>query len=38
MLDYKREHHWSIVFEENEVGRDDDKYLIHAKRWDLYTS
>ena len=34
-LDDGRECHWRMVFEENEVGRDDDKSLLYDKRWDV---
>ena len=27
-----------MVIEENEGGRDDEKYLIHIKRWQSYMS
>ena len=36
--DNEREHHWRMVFEENEGGVDNEKALIHAKRWDLYVN
>ena len=35
-LDYVREHHWRMVFEDNYGGADDKKVLINAKRWDVY--
>ena len=37
-LDEKREHHRRMVIEENEGGRDDEKYFIHIKRWQSYMS
>ena len=35
-LDYERERHWRMVFEENYGGVDDAKALLHAKRLDVY--
>ena len=32
----KREHHWSMVFEDNGGGVDDHKSILHAKRWYVY--
>ena len=29
----ERERHWSIVFEDNDGGVDNEKALLHAKRW-----
>ena len=37
-LDDEREHHWRMVFKDNDVGVDDAKSLLHAKRWDFYVS
>ena len=37
-LDDKRERHWRMVFEYNDVGVDDAKALLHAKRWDVYVN
>ena len=37
-IDDEREHHWRNVFENNELGVDDKKALLHAKRWDLYVN
>ena len=34
----EKERHWRNVFEDNEVGVDDRKALLHAKRWDLYVN
>ena len=34
----KIEHHWRMVFEENYGGVDDQKSILHAKRWDVYTN
>ena len=30
------EHHWRIVSEENDIGVDDDKSILHAKRLYIY--
>ena len=35
-LDYERERHWRIVFEENCGGVDDKKAFLYSKRWDVY--
>ena len=35
-LDYEREHHQSIIFEDNERGVDDEKAILHAKKWYFY--
>ena len=35
-LDYKREHHWRVVFEDNYRRLDDQKAILHAKRWYVY--
>ena len=37
-LDDKRERHWRMVFEDNDVGVDGTKTLLHAKRWYLYVN
>ena len=37
-IDNERERHWRMVFEDNEGSVDDNKSLIHAKRWDLYVN
>ena len=37
-LDDERERHWGMAFEENYVGVEDAKALIHAKRWDVYVN
>ena len=34
-LNDEREHHWRKIFEDNQGGMDDDKRLIHSKRWDI---
>ena len=34
----ERERHWRNVFKDNEGGVDDNKVLLHAKRWDLYVN
>ena len=36
ILDDERQRHWSIVFEYNDVGVDDKKVIVNAKRWDVY--
>ena len=35
-LDYERECHWRIVFEDNDGGVYDKKALQHDKKWDVY--
>ena len=35
-LDDEREHHWRMVLEDNYEGVDNEKSLLHAKRWDVY--
>ena len=35
-LDDKRERHWRMVIEDNIEGIDNEKELLHAKRWDAY--
>ena len=35
-LDEEREHTSRMVFEDNDGGVDDEKSIIHEKRWDLY--
>ena len=35
-IDNKREIPWRMVFEGNNRGVDNNKYIMHAKRWDLY--
>ena len=37
-LDNERECYWRMVFEENYVGVDDAKALLHAKSWDVYVN
>ena len=37
-LDNERERHWRVVFEDNAGGMDDEKSLLHAKRWDIYVN
>ena len=34
-LNYERECPWRIVFKDIEVWIDDEKYLLHVKRWDV---
>ena len=36
ILYYGREIHWRIVFNKNDGRVDDQKYILRAKRWDLY--
>ena len=35
-LNNKRERHWRMVFEEIDGRMDNQKVIIHAKRWDIY--
>ena len=37
-LDYERERHWRMVFEDNDGGVGDAKAWLHAKRLDLYVN
>ena len=37
-IDNKRERHWRKHFDYNEGGVDDNKALLHAKRWYLYVN
>ena len=37
-LEDKREHHWRMVFEDNDGGVDEEKGLLHDKRWDIYVN
>ena len=37
-LDDEREHHWRMVFKDNDGGVDDTKSLLHAKRWGVYVN
>ena len=37
-LDDEREHHWRMVFEDNDGGDDDAKAFLHANRWDIYVN
>ena len=37
-LDYDMECHWKMVFEDNYVGVDYAKALLHAKRWDFHVN
>ena len=37
-IDDDRERHWRVVFEDNYVGVNDNKSLLHAKRWDVYVN
>ena len=37
-LDDEREHHWRMVLEDNYEGVDNEKSLLHAKRWDVYVN
>ena len=36
-LDNKRYHHWGMVFEGKNRGVCDEKKILHAKRWGVYT-
>ena len=36
ILDDEIERHWRMVFEDNDVGVDNRKAVIHAQRWDVY--
>ena len=36
-LDNKRDHHWRMVFEGKNRGVYDEKTILHAKRWGVYT-
>ena len=38
VLDDERDHHWCMVFEDNNVGVYGKKALIHEKRWGVYNS
>ena len=38
VLDDERDHHWRMVFEDNNVGVYGKKALIHEKRWGVYNS
>ena len=35
-LDNEREHHWRMVFNDNNGGVDDDKMVLNSKKWDFY--
>ena len=37
LVDDERDPQWRIVLDENEGGRDDEKYLQHSKIWGVYT-
>ena len=37
-LDGDRERHWRMVFDDNDVGVDGAKSLLHAERWDVYVN
>ena len=37
-LDDDMEHHWRMVFEDNDVGVYNTKAFLHAKRWDFYVN
>ena len=37
ILDHKRERQWRMFFEDNDRGVDDQKVILHEKRWDVYT-
>ena len=38
ILDNQREHHWRMVFEDNDRGVENAKAFLHAKRWDIYVN
>ena len=33
-----REYHWRMLFDDNDVGMDNAKVLLHAKRWNIYVN
>ena len=35
-LDDGRERHWRMVFKDNDVGVENAKASLHAKKWDVY--
>ena len=35
-LDNERERHWRMLFEDSDRGVDDNKALLHSKRWYVY--
>ena len=37
-LDDEWEHHWRMVLEDNYGVVDNEKALLHAKRWDVYVN
>ena len=37
-LDDYRDCHWKMVFEENDGGVNDNKALLHDKKWDVYVN
>ena len=37
-LDDDRECHWRMVFKDNDVGVENAKASLHAKRWDVYVN
>ena len=37
-VDDEREHHWRMVFGENDGRVDNNKALLHDKRWDVYVN
>ena len=38
VLDDERDPHWRMVFDDNNVGVDGTKSLLHAKKFDVYNS
>ena len=38
LLKNDRERHWRMFFEDNNVGVDGKKELLHTKKWDVYNS
>ena len=35
-LDDEMERHWRIFFEDNDGGVDNQKVILHNKKWDVY--
>ena len=35
VLDYERDRHWRMVFEDNNGGVDGTKAFLHTKKWDV---
>ena len=34
-IDNEREHHWILVFKDNDAGVDDKNALLHSNSWDV---